>query len=42
VTVTADGYTPLVSPVVGVPPEVLDLDLALTPIRDIYLPSVMR
>jgi len=42
VTVTADGYTPLVSPMVGVPPEVLDLDLVLTPIREIYLPSVMR
>jgi hypothetical protein len=30
VTVTADGYRPLTSPVVGVPPEVTDLDLQLT------------
>ncbi|MBM9458405.1 carboxypeptidase regulatory-like domain-containing protein [Nocardioides sp. zg-536] len=31
VQVTADGYEPLTSPVVGVPPEVTDLDLELTP-----------
>ncbi len=31
VTVTASGYLPLTSPVVGVPPPVLDLDLVLTP-----------
>jgi hypothetical protein len=31
VTVEAEGYEPLVSPVVGVPPEVTDLDLELTP-----------
>ncbi len=30
VTVTADGFDPITSPVVGVPPEVTDLDLALT------------
>src|SRR5690606_19137040 len=29
VTVTAEGYQPLTSPVVGVPPAVTDLDLAL-------------
>lgn len=34
VTVSADGYEPLTSPVVGVPPEVTDLDLALTPATD--------
>jgi hypothetical protein len=32
VTVEAAGYESLVSPVVGVPPEVTDLDLALTPL----------
>ncbi len=31
VTVSADGYTSIVSPVVGVPPEVTDLDLEMTP-----------
>lgn len=31
VTVEAEGYEPLTSPVVGVPPEVTDLDLQLTP-----------
>ena len=31
VSVEAEGYQPLTSPVVGVPPEVTDLDLALTP-----------
>jgi len=30
VTVEAEGYEPLTSPVVGVPPEVTDLDLQLT------------
>jgi len=46
VTVEAEGYEPLTSPVVGVPPEVTDLDLALTPIDGgdfiIYLPLVLR
>ncbi len=32
VTVSAEGYQPLTSPVVGVPPEVTDLDLELTPV----------
>ncbi|HVM16400.1 MAG TPA: HYR domain-containing protein [Gaiellaceae bacterium] len=32
VVVSKDGYHTLTSPVVGVPPEVTDLDLALTPI----------
>jgi uncharacterized repeat protein (TIGR01451 family) len=31
VIVTAEGYQPKISPVVGVPPEVTDLDLKLTP-----------
>ena len=42
VTVEAEGYASLVSPVVGVPPEVTDLDLALTPVKRIYLPLVLR
>ena len=42
VTVDAEGYAPRVSPVVGVPPEVTDLDLALTPIAPIYLPLILR
>ena len=42
VTVRAERYASLVSPVVGVPPEVTDLDLALTPIERIYLPLVLR
>ncbi len=32
VTVQAEGYEPLTSPVVGVPPEVTDLDLGLLPL----------
>jgi putative cell wall-binding protein len=32
VVVSAPGYETLTSPVVGVPPEVIDLDLALTPV----------
>jgi len=32
VTVSAEGYKPLTSPVVGVPPEVTDLDLELIPL----------
>ncbi|MCL4832152.1 MAG: hypothetical protein KJZ86_06910 [Caldilineaceae bacterium] len=42
VKVTASGYAALTSPVVGVPPEVTDLDLVLAPIQEIYLPLVMR
>lgn len=44
VTVEADGYKPLVSPVVGIPPAVTDLNLMLTPtVRfKIYLPLVLR
>ncbi|HOS79831.1 MAG TPA: leucine-rich repeat domain-containing protein [Anaerolineae bacterium] len=42
VQVEAEGYVPLVSPVVGVPPAVTDLNLALRPIQRIYLPLVVR
>jgi hypothetical protein len=44
VTVEAEGYELLVSPVVGIPPEVTDLNLALKPegMRQVYLPLVMR
>ncbi len=43
VTVAAEGYKPLVSPVVGVPPEVTDLNLRLIPAAvRIYLPLVLR
>ena len=38
VTVEAEGYEPLVSPVVGVPPEVTDLDLQLTPLDAVCTP----
>ena len=38
VTVEAEGYESLVSPVVGVPPEVTDLDLALTPVSTVCTP----
>jgi hypothetical protein len=40
VRVEAEGYETLVSPVVGVPPEVTDLDLALTPNVPTYTLSV--
>lgn len=46
VTVTAGGYEPFTSPVVGVPPAVVDLDLALTPSGGVdfkvFLPLVLR
>ena len=43
VVVQAAGYEPLTSPVVGVPPEVTDLDLTLTRIqRRLFLPVVLR
>lgn len=43
VTVTAEGYQPLTSPVVGIDRDVNDLDLQLTPIAgDIYLPLITR
>jgi Leucine-rich repeat (LRR) protein len=45
VTVEAEGYKSLVSPVVAVPPEVTDLDLALTPLDGdftLYLPVIIQ
>lgn len=47
VTVQADGYEPLTSPIVGVPTAVTDLNLTLTPSisvmnNHIYLPTVIR
>ncbi len=44
VVVFAQGYETLVSPVVGVPPEVTDLDLVLTPLpqSNLFLPLVIR
>jgi hypothetical protein len=46
VLVTAAGYADKVSPIVGVPPAVTDLDLKLTPLTDplrtIFLPVISR
>jgi len=46
VTVTAEGYEPFTSPVVGIPPAVTDLDLALTPLEGgnfkVFLPLTLR
>jgi Leucine-rich repeat (LRR) protein len=42
VQVTAEGYEPLTSPVVGVPPEVTDLHLALTPSSPAVTASVVK
>jgi len=44
VVVRADGYETLTSPVVGVPPEVTDLDLALAPEGSsmIFLPMIVK
>ncbi|MDJ0756165.1 MAG: carboxypeptidase regulatory-like domain-containing protein [Ardenticatenaceae bacterium] len=47
IVVEADGYLPLTSPLVGVPPEVTDLDIALEPELvieeyELFLPSVVR
>ena len=46
VMVTAEGYEPFTSPVVGIPPAVTDLDLALTPLEGedfkVFLPLVLR
>ncbi len=41
VVVEAEGYPQAVSPLVGVPPEVTDLDLTLS-FRTVYLPLVIR
>jgi len=42
VTVEAPGYFTKYSAVVGVPPEVTDLDIALEPWPKVYLPIVLR
>jgi hypothetical protein len=45
VTVSADGYASKISPLVGVPPEVTDLDLTLDALNlpnKVYLPLVLR
>ena len=43
VTVEADGYETAVSPMVGVPPEVTDLNIALQAAdKTIYLPLIIR
>ncbi|MCZ7665841.1 MAG: leucine-rich repeat domain-containing protein [Chloroflexi bacterium] len=44
VVVRADGYETLTSPVVGIPPEVTDLDLALAPEGSsiIFLPMIVK
>lgn len=43
VTVEAEGYHPLTSPVVGVPPEVVDLNLQLIPqVNTLYLPLISK
>ncbi|HOC22511.1 MAG TPA: hypothetical protein PKL16_13525 [Anaerolineae bacterium] len=46
VKVAAEGDEPLTSPVVGIPPAVIDLDLALTPLEGedfkVFLPLTLR
>lgn len=45
VVVEADGYETRISPAVGVPPEVTDLDLTLMPlerVNTVYLPIIMK
>ncbi len=43
IVVQAEGYQPLVSPMVGVPPEVTDLNLALFDIVDVeYMPVIFK
>jgi hypothetical protein len=45
VTVSADGYASKISPLVGVPPEVTDLDLTLDALNlpnKVYLPLVLK
>ena len=42
VKVKFEGYAPLVSPLVGVPTDVTDLDLELTAVVNFYLPLVVR
>jgi hypothetical protein len=45
VIVSAPGHTSKVSPLVGVPPEVTDLNLALEPVKlpnKVYLPLIQK
>jgi hypothetical protein len=45
VVVDAPGYASKISPLVGVPPEVTDLDLTLTALdlqNKLYLPLIMK
>lgn len=47
IQVTAPGYNSRISPLVGVPPEVTDLNLGLTPrdqgdLNKVYLPTILR
>lgn len=42
VVVMAEGYATAVSPAVGVPPAVTDLDITLYPENQIYLPIIQR
>ncbi|MDM8527970.1 FG-GAP-like repeat-containing protein [Anaerolineales bacterium HSG24] len=46
ITIEAPGYETKVSPVVGVPPEVTDLNVALTPLEkasnNLYLPVIIK
>jgi hypothetical protein len=45
VVVQADGYESIISPLVGVPPEVTDLDIALAPqslSMELYFPIISR
>jgi hypothetical protein len=42
IKVEAPGYFTKYSAVVGVPPEVTDLDIALEPWKKVYLPLIMR
>ena len=44
VVVSAPGYVTKISPAVGVPPEVTDLDVYLTPegAYKVYLPLIVR
>jgi len=42
VAVQAKGYVTKTSPLVGVPPAITDLDIALRPIQPAYLPVIVR
>ena len=42
VVVEAEGYPTTISPLVGVPPEVTDLDIVLSSDNSVYLPLIVR